>query len=102
MFGITGVDPHVAPTPVFAVVSIAYGIGFAALGGWVAVALSRRHDERPTAIVGVVIAVIAAVSLATQVGRGSAWSEVATLLLMAPAAALGVRLRLKRARASRE
>jgi hypothetical protein len=83
----------VTPSPGFAVGSIVYGVGAAALGGRVAVALSRRREAGPAVFVAAIIATIAALSLATQYGRGSVWSELATMFLMAPAAALGPGLR---------
>ena len=45
LFAVTGVDPHASPTPLVAVGTIVYGMVFAALGGWLAAAVSRDASD---------------------------------------------------------
>ena len=89
LFQVSGVAPEAPPSLRFAVFSTLYGIGFAFGGGFLAASLSGRAETWHGAAVGVIIAVLAAVSMLIQSGSGSLWSQVATLVLMAPAAAAG-------------
>jgi hypothetical protein len=88
LFQLSGHDPHAAPGIGFAVLGILWGIAFAALGGYVAVITSRRETLAGGVGVSVVLAVFAGISLAADHGN-SIWSQVAALVLMAPAATLG-------------
>ena len=91
LFAVTRRDPHLDQPAVFVVLSIVYGVFFATAGGFVAARTAPRQPRRNAAFVGVIIAVLALVSLTVNLGRGSLWSEIATLGLMAPAAVLGGR-----------
>ena len=68
-----------------------YGILFAALGGFIAVRVSRSHSLRHVAAVAVLIAAGAIVSVLTAPGADAKWSQLSALLLMAPAALAGGR-----------
>ena len=94
-FRLSGQAPHkVAPTAVM-LGSIAFGMVFAALGGYAAAWLARRRPLAHGTAVGAVLALGAAVSLLSTLGKGAIWSQVAALLLMAPCAILGGWLRFK-------
>ena len=77
--------------------SIAFGVAFALLGGYVAAWLAQRRPVAHGAGVAAVLAIGAAVSLFSTLGKGAIWSQVAALVLMAPCAVLGGWLRLRQA-----
>jgi putative membrane protein (TIGR04086 family) len=89
LFQISGQPPHqAAPAPF-----MAGSIVFALLGGYVAAWLARRRPLAHGLAVAVVLALGAAISLLSTLGKGAIWSQVATLVIMAPCAALGSWLR---------
>lgn len=89
LFQVSGIDPHARPELFLGVLSVVYGMAFAALAGFAAAALAKRHEILHASLVAGVMAVLAIVSLLTQIGEASAWSELATVFAMAPAAVLG-------------
>jgi hypothetical protein len=93
LFSLSGRDPHAAVPTWFLIVSIVYGMCFAALGGYVAAIIAGRSAFRHAAIVTIVIAAGALTSLLSSPGKGAIWSQLAALLLMAPAAMIGGYLR---------
>jgi len=96
LFRISGVNPHQSPAIEFIIGSIVYGVFFAGLGGYVSAAIARRKELTHALAVASIIAVIAIVSIILAPKEGVLWSELATLLLMAPAAGLGGYLRSRR------
>ncbi len=100
LFAVTGVDPHAAPAPLFAIGAIVYGMVFAAFGGCVAAMLSRDVSDRHACFVAAIIAGFAIVSFAVSYPHGSVWSQVAAILLMAPSAVIGSVLRRRLGRSS--
>lgn len=93
-FKLSGQPPHqAAPAPIMAG-SVAVGMLFALLGGYVAAWLAGRRPVAHGLAVGVVLALGATLSL--LFGKGAIWSQVAALGLMAPCAVLGGWLRAKR------
>ena len=92
-FQISGQPPHqAAPAPIM-IGSVAFGMVFALLGGYVAAWLARRRPLAHSVAVAAVLALAAAISLLNTMGKGAVWSQVAALVLMAPCAALGGWLR---------
>jgi hypothetical protein len=89
LFGLTQREPHHEQPAMFVVLSVIYGVGFAAAGGYLAAKLAPRRPRLHAGLVSVVIATLALASLAVNLGHGAIWSELATVALMAPAAALG-------------
>ena len=98
LFAVTGQDPHVMPGAAFLVLSIAYGMVFAGIGGYAAAAFAPRRPVLHAAIVAGIIAVGATASLLAKPGAGAIWSEAAALVLMAPCAVIGGILRRRAAR----
>ena len=92
LFQFSGHDPRVMPGLAFGVFSVAWGMAFAGLGGYLAPRIAKRATWMPGVLVGCVIAVGAIVSLCFEAGKGSIWSQVAAIVLMAPAAGFGGRL----------
>jgi len=101
LFQLSGQDPHGEATLPFAIGAIVYGIVFATLGGYVSGLIAGRAPFVHGMIVAGILALGATVSLIKTVGHGHIWSQVAALLTMAPAAALGGYLR-SRSMAMRE
>ena len=94
-FQISGQPPHqAAPVPIM-IGSIAFGMVFALLGGFVAAWLARRRPLAHGIAVAAVLALGAAISLLLTMGKGAVWSQVAALAFMAPCAVLGGWLRLR-------
>ena len=89
LFQLSGQDPHAIPGIVFGVVSVIWGMAFAALSGYVAARGSQRTGLLPSVLVGCLIASGALVSLVSQHGNGAWWSQVSAILLMAPATCIG-------------
>src|SRR5579875_1830114 len=96
LFQLTRVNPHAPVRPGFMALTIVYGMVFAALGGGFAGWMARRRDSRSGLILAWVIASGAAISLIASPAPGAHWSQIAAILLMAPAAWLGDRIRLGR------
>jgi hypothetical protein len=92
-FQISGQPPHqAAPVPIM-VGSIAFGMVFALLGGFIAAWLARRRPVAHGVAVAALLAVGAVISLLDTMGKGAVWSQIAALTLMAPSAVLGGWLR---------
>lgn len=95
-FQISGQPPHApAPLPIM-LGSILVGVIFAFIGGYVAATLAGRKPAAHGFAVAVLLALGAAVSLASTVGHGSIWSQIAALVLMVPGAAVGGLVRARR------
>jgi peptidoglycan/LPS O-acetylase OafA/YrhL len=92
-FQISGQPPHqAAPMPIM-LGSIAFGMVFALIGGYVAARLARRRPLAHGAAVAAVLALGAAISLFGTIGKAAVWSQTAALALMAPCAVAGGWLR---------
>ncbi len=92
-FRLSGHDPHAAQPAGFIVSSIMYGMVFAAIGGYVSAAIGGGSARAQGAVLALLIALGATVSLLAVTERGSAWSMLGALFLMAPSAAVGGSLR---------
>ncbi len=88
LFRLSGREPHAAASAGFVALTVAYGVVFAAAGGWLAARLAGGHPLGHAAAVAALIATGAAVSLLFA-GAPSTWSMWAALVLMAPSAVLG-------------
>jgi hypothetical protein len=85
LFQITRVNPHAPVRP-----------GFAAVGGWLGGWVGQRADTGCGLVTAWIIATGAAISLIASPAPGAHWSQIAALVLMAPAAWAGDRLRAGR------
>ena len=89
LFHAADVDPH-SPAPLgFSVLSIAYGLAFALLGGFVAGRLGRRPDLVCGIGLAAVIGLGALVSMIARPGAGSLWTQIAAFVVFTPASFLG-------------
>ncbi len=99
LFQLSGHEPHDPASAAFMALSIVYGVGFAALGGWLAARLAGAQPVGHAAAVAALIAAGAIVSLLFA-GAPRTWSMWAGLVLMAPSAILGGVIRLRTGRAT--
>ena len=92
IFRVAGRAPHATAPVWFMVLSTVLGIVFALIGGRVAGLLAGRRPAAHGTAVAILIALGAAASLWMTLGHGAVWTQVAALVCMAPAAALGGRM----------
>jgi hypothetical protein len=91
LFRATGRDPH-APQPIlFELLTVGYGILFAAFGGYTTARLAPTRPAGHAAVMAGILALGATISLVAAPGQGASWTQWAALLLMAPSAYLAGR-----------
>ncbi len=100
-FRLANVDPHSPAAIGFKMLTIAYGLAFALLGGFVAGKIARRTDLLWGIVLALEIALGATVSIIARPGAGALWTQTAALLLFAPASVVGDWIRIRRRRAAR-
>lgn len=89
LFELTGHEPDASPDLAFGALSIAYGAAFAILSGFITGAIAKRSELRHASVLAGLIALGALLSLVAQLGEASVWTQIASLVVFAPAAALG-------------
>ena len=89
-------EPHAQPSTGFMVGSTLYGMIFAALSGYVATVLARGVSPVPAIALCLLIAVLGGIALIARPDSAARWSQIATVLFMAPMALLGGLVRLRR------
>jgi len=97
-FRLADVDPHSPAALAFEMLTIAYGLAFALLGGFVAGKIVRRSDLRSGILLALLIALGATVSIIARPGAGALWTQTAAILLFAPASVAGDWIRIRRRR----
>lgn len=91
LFQLSGIDPH-QPAPIgFKIASVIWGCVFALVAGWLTARVAGTRPVVHAAILAVLIALGALVSIATRPGEAM-WSQISALALMAPSACLGGRI----------
>ncbi len=95
-FRLANVDPHSPAAVGFEALTIAYGLAFALLAGFVAGKIARRKDLVCGIGLALVIALGAFISMIARPGAGALWTQTAALLLFAPASLGGDWIRRKR------
>lgn len=85
-------NPHQIESTSMLVLSTAYAVVFALLGGYLAGLLAGRSELLHGTVVGIVIALVA-IGIVMRAAGGAGWLDVFALFLMAPAAAIGGMLR---------
>ncbi len=88
LFQVSGHRLHAAASLSFKAGTAAYGMFFAAVGGWVTAWIAARRPIKHGVLLACVIATGAMVSLLFA-NAAAAWSQWSALLLMAPAAIVG-------------
>ena len=94
-FRLANVDPHSPAAVGFEMLTIAYGLVFAMLGGFIAGKIARRTGLMSGILLALVIVLGATVSIIARPGAGALWSQTAALLLFAPASVAGDWLRVR-------
>ena len=92
LFLTTGQSAKVLPSRTFLVVTFLWGVTFSLSAGAVVAWLAPSHPVRHADILAVTLALIAAVSIVLERSKGSIWSQLTVILLLAPAIAAGARL----------
>lgn len=98
LFRLTGRNPHAPAELWFQMATILYGLFFAALGGFVAALLGKRFEIEHALAVASLIAAFGAASLLATVKTGAIWTQLASILLIAPCAMVGGYLRQRQLR----
>jgi len=97
LFQLAGVEPHAPTSGRFFLFGVAYGVFFALLAGYVTAWIARRRVLWPVLVLAAIVAIVAALSLLLARDQ-AAWSELAALILMAPAVVVGGAIRLRNQR----
>lgn len=92
LFQLSGIDPHAEQSVPFMVFAVLYGMGFAALGGLLAIRLAPSRPALHAVLLTGLIALGATVSLIARPGAGATWSQWTAIFLMAPCASLAPRI----------
>jgi hypothetical protein len=95
LFGVSGQDPHLLPTPGFLLCSVVYGTAFAAAGGYLAARLAPRRPLLHAGVVAALLGVGALAAIVLERSAGSIWSQLLVLFVMTPAALGGGYLRVR-------
>lgn len=96
LFALSGQKAHGIASLTFMIGSVVYGAFFALVGGYVSGLIAGRKPLAHGIAVAAVLAMGATASLLATIGKGSIWSQVSALLVMAPSASVGGRLRARR------
>ena len=98
LFRLSGRDPHASQPLGLVIVSVIYGMVFAALGGVIAARLAPSRSLLHAGSVAVLLALGAGVSLVASPAADATWSQWAALALMAPSAWVGGYIATRRPR----
>ena len=96
LFPLAGRDPHAEPGVGLVLGSALYGVVFAGLGGFVAARIAGRRPLVHAGAVGLALALAAIAAMIFNREPRPLWSELLTLLLLAPAAFCGGAVELSR------
>ena len=88
LFQLSGIDPHAPSSAGFKIGSIIWGVVFALVAGWLTARVAARRPGAHAAVLALLIAAGALISLLAS-SPASVWSQMAALVLMAPAAWIG-------------
>jgi hypothetical protein len=90
LFQLSGQPPHAPASRAFEIGTIVWGVVFALIAGWLTARIAVRHPAMHAAVLASLIALGALLSLTVTLHAGGAiWTQLAALLLMAPAAVAG-------------
>jgi hypothetical protein len=93
LFQVSGQPPHGEASVPFMIGATLYGMAFALCGGYVGGLVAGRRPLVHATAVAALLALVAAMSLISTLGKGAIWSQVCALVLMAPSAVVGGWLR---------
>lgn len=95
LFNIAGVDPHSPSSLDFLLFALGYGVVVALVSGYLVATIATRQRMRYVAVLAVLMALAATVSLVSRPGQGAVWSQLEMLLVFAPISFVGGRLRCR-------
>ena len=101
LFRLAKVDPHAAAPNAFMALTVAYGLSFALLAGFIAGRVGGRSDLGSGVALAVVVALGAITSMSSRRGAGALWTQIAAMVVFAPACVGGDWIR-RRSRRSLE
>ena len=84
------------------ILTTVYGFLFAVLAGYVTALIAGRLVLFHGAVLACLVAVVALLSLLADLDSGAIWSQLATLLFLAPGAMLGAMFRNARVKPSNQ
>lgn len=87
LFIFTGQKPHAEAPMAFKIITIAYGIVFSVIAGFVLQLIAKQKRLTLNYILMAVIFVFAAISLATA--SGTHWTQLFAMFIFAPVSVLG-------------
>ena len=102
LFQLAHIDPHQQPGIGFMIGSSLYGIVFAGAAGYTAARIAGKRELANASLVAGIIALLAFISILAQPGLPTYWSQIAAIVVMAPAAVLGGWLRGRQTKAGKE
>jgi|SRR5215471_21776344 len=88
LFQLSGRDPHNAAPAAFMLATVVWGAVFAMVGGWLAAHVAVRRPATHAAVVAILIAAVAVLSLSLD-PAGAHWTQLSAVAVMAPCAWLG-------------
>jgi multisubunit Na+/H+ antiporter MnhE subunit len=89
LFQLSGQPPHAPASRAFEIGTIIWGVVFALIAGWLTARIAVRHPAMHAVVLAALIALGALLSLLLSSSGSAIWTQVAALLLMAPAALAG-------------
>jgi hypothetical protein len=89
LFRLSGHDPYADANLSFKCVTIVCGMAFALAGGYVTARLAPRNPRGHGVALAALLAAFAAFSIFMMPAKGHAWTQIAAIFLMAPAAFAG-------------
>lgn len=98
LFRVTRQDPHAIPSPAFLAGSIAWGVAWSAIAGYLASVIAGRRDLVAGVGVALLTTLGAVMSIVMQPDARNYWSQIAAIVAMAPAAVVGAHVHRRRRR----
>jgi hypothetical protein len=95
LFGIADQDPHSSASRAYMIGTILYGAVFAGIGGFLTAWMATARRMIHVAILAGIIAGGALVSILMRSADDPLWSQIAAIVIIAPAAIVGGWLRVR-------
>ena len=89
LFAVVSQDPHSVAGTGYMIGTTLYGAFFAALGGFLTASMANTSRMGHVAVLAGIIAGGAVVSILTRASDEAMWSQLAAIVIIAPAAILG-------------
>jgi peptidoglycan/LPS O-acetylase OafA/YrhL len=93
LFILTGQKPHAEASVAFKTVTVAYGVVFSIIAGFVLQLIARQKTFTLNYVLAAVIFLFATISLVTA--KGTHWTQLFAMIIFAPVSVLGGYLKLR-------